>query len=232
MPMNATSEPRAIARPGTHEKLLSLLADEKPGQVLDVPAGQGAMAAQLLKRGFQPVCLDINDANFKVPEAKFIHADMNQPFPVESGRFDYVVCGDGIEHFENPRHAVREMARVLKTGGKALLSFPNMLNVEQRVRLFNFGFSAHYKPNAPDHFNPLPYYEVHSVLVQNGFKVSVLTTNRIKKGSWILFPLVLWIRLCAALTSAEKRERYLLKWLTSTPVLMGEKVILKAEKVR
>jgi hypothetical protein len=27
-------------------------------------------------------------------------------------------------------------------------------------------------------------------------------------------------------------ERSLLKWLNSTPVLMGEKVLLKAEKVR
>ena len=142
-PMNATAEPRAMARPGTHEKLLSLLADEKPGQVLDVPAGQGATAAQLLKLGFQPVCLDINDANFKVPKATFIHPDMNQPFPVESERFVFVVCGDGREPFESPRHAVREMARVLKPGGKALLSFPNMLNVEQRWRLLNFGSSAH-----------------------------------------------------------------------------------------
>lgn len=229
--LNTTTAPRAMSRPGTHEKLLELLAIEKPGLVLDVPAGQGALAQQLLRRDFQVVCMDIDAENFKLPGVEFVRADMNQPWPLCSARFDYVVSADGIEHFENPHHAVREIARVLKPCGKVLLSFPNMLNVEQRVRLFHFGFSAHYKPNAPDHFNPLPYFEVHSILVRHRFQVVALTTSRIKKGSWMLFPLVLWIRLWAALTSPQKRARYLLRWLTSTPVLMGEKVILKAQKM-
>lgn len=219
-----------MARPGTHEKLLELLAGEAPGLVLDVPAGQGALARALLQRGFRVVCLDIDADNFKAPEAALVRADMNAPWPVRSCSFDYVVSADGIEHFENPHHAVREMARVLQPAGKVLLSFPNMLNVEQRVRLLAFGFSAHYKPNAPDHFNPLPYFEVHSILARHGFQVSALSTNRIKKGSWLLFPLVLCIRLVAALVPPEKRKRYLLPWLTSKPVLMGEKIILKAQR--
>lgn len=41
-----------------------------------------------------------------------------------SAQFDFVVCMEILEHVPNYKEALREMARVLKPGGKALLSFP------------------------------------------------------------------------------------------------------------
>jgi SAM-dependent methyltransferase len=45
--------------------------------------------------------------------------------PFRSGAFDGLVCDDTIEHLPNDEAGVRELARVLKPGGRALLATPN-----------------------------------------------------------------------------------------------------------
>ena len=40
------------------------------------------------------------------------------------GEFDYIICMEILEHIPDYRAALREMARTLKSGGRALLSFP------------------------------------------------------------------------------------------------------------
>lgn len=47
------------------------------------------------------------------------------PLDFASGRFDYVVCFQVIEHIEDDREFVREVARVLRPGGKFIVSTPN-----------------------------------------------------------------------------------------------------------
>lgn len=41
-----------------------------------------------------------------------------------AGRFDYVVCTEVLEHTLQPFDAVRELSRILKTGGVVLVSTP------------------------------------------------------------------------------------------------------------
>jgi SAM-dependent methyltransferase len=45
--------------------------------------------------------------------------------PFRSGVFDGLVCDDTIEHLPNDEAGVRELARVLRPGGRALLATPN-----------------------------------------------------------------------------------------------------------
>jgi 2-polyprenyl-3-methyl-5-hydroxy-6-metoxy-1,4-benzoquinol methylase len=42
--------------------------------------------------------------------------------------YDFVISSETIEHVSDPAHAVRELARVLKPGGKLFLTTPNYLN--------------------------------------------------------------------------------------------------------
>lgn len=55
------------------------------------------------------------------------------PFP--SKYFDIVYIGDVIEHLVNPDFSVREMARVMKSDGFAILSTPNLASWLNRLLL-------------------------------------------------------------------------------------------------
>jgi len=56
---------------------------------------------------------DLIDYNYDVQELKF-----------EDETFDIVVCNAILEHVENPEKAIRELSRVLKTGGFIWIEVP------------------------------------------------------------------------------------------------------------
>jgi SAM-dependent methyltransferase len=54
-----------------------------------------------------------------------VHADIHgfaDALPVDDGSFDVVLCTQVLEHVPDPAHAVRELRRVLRPGGRALAS--------------------------------------------------------------------------------------------------------------
>jgi ubiquinone/menaquinone biosynthesis C-methylase UbiE len=98
--------------------------------VLEVAPGPGYFAVELAKLGdYEVTGLDIsqtfveiaraNAAEAKV-QAQFQHGDASR-MPFEAERFDYVVCRAAFKNFSAPGAALREMYRVLKPGGRALI---------------------------------------------------------------------------------------------------------------
>jgi SAM-dependent methyltransferase len=61
--------------------------------------------------------------------------------PFAASQFDLVSCWETMEHFNfNPVGFIRDLHRVLKPGGEAFITVPNMAELENRVKLF-FGRS-------------------------------------------------------------------------------------------
>jgi len=58
------------------------------------------------------------------PECKAVVADITA-IPFKSGVFQYVICSEVLEHVENDKLALSEMSRVLRKGGKLVLTFPH-----------------------------------------------------------------------------------------------------------
>jgi ubiquinone/menaquinone biosynthesis C-methylase UbiE len=98
--------------------------------VLEVAPGPGYFAVELAKLGeYQVTGLDIsqtfveiartNAAEAKV-QAQFQRGDASR-MPFKAERFDYVVCRAAFKNFSAPEAALREMYRVLKPGGRALI---------------------------------------------------------------------------------------------------------------
>ena len=106
-----------------------MLIDKVRGKVLDVPEGEGAFAERLEREKFEVLCGDIQLNGHLAARKNMVLLDLDAMLPFKTASFDYVVCLEGIEHLENPHRLVREMNRVLKLGGKCVLSTPNVLSI-------------------------------------------------------------------------------------------------------
>lgn len=95
-------------------------------RVLEIGSSDGKMIRHLLAGGLQNI-IGV-DVDVYVPEDLRTHlkiADLNKdPIPAEDQSQDVVLAFEIFEHLENPWHVVRELARVLKPGGRLYLSMP------------------------------------------------------------------------------------------------------------
>jgi len=51
------------------------------------------------------------------------------------GKFDYIICGDVLEHLYDPENVLRVMLAYLKPGGSLLLSLPNLAHASIKANL-------------------------------------------------------------------------------------------------
>lgn len=60
-----------------------------------------------------------------------VACDLNQPLPFEDKSFDTIVISEVLEHIANPEVIWKEMERILKPGGKILLSVPFFYRIHE-----------------------------------------------------------------------------------------------------
>jgi 2-polyprenyl-3-methyl-5-hydroxy-6-metoxy-1,4-benzoquinol methylase len=127
---------RIQADVNVHRFVRSWVEENTPrgGRVLDLGAGEGALALQLLRSGIDVSCTSW-DGKCRVPVPTF-EVDLDHPVKISEvgGQpFDVVCCIEVIEHVENPAGLLRTCRSLLKDGGVLLLSTPNV--EDARVRL-------------------------------------------------------------------------------------------------
>jgi demethylmenaquinone methyltransferase / 2-methoxy-6-polyprenyl-1,4-benzoquinol methylase len=110
-----------------------LVADLRPGQrVLDIAGGTGDLAQAFAKKvGSEGMVVhtDINAAMLRVGRDRLLDAGLVLPtvvcdaekLPFETESFDRVSVGFGLRNMTHKDHALAEMHRVLKPGGKLLV---------------------------------------------------------------------------------------------------------------
>ena len=102
----------------------------KGSRVLEVAPGPGYFSIELAKRGsFAITGLDISRTFMRIARENAAEAGVeidfqqgsasNMPFPKES--FDFLLCRAAFKNFALPVEALKEMCRVLKPGGRAVI---------------------------------------------------------------------------------------------------------------
>src|SRR6266852_6648514 len=138
--------PSPLAHQAIHDTVVRILENEPRGALLDVPAGEGALAARLIDAGFDVRCCDLYPEIFRLDGVDIHSGNLDAELPFGDQSFNYVTCLEGLEHIENPQQAMREFARVLKPGGHLIVSVPNILNIEERLKWLLYGYTSHFKP--------------------------------------------------------------------------------------
>ncbi len=219
---------------------------------LDIGSGHGELI-QLLRDqqlvGRSEAC-DYTHTLMQLPDVKVHVADLNhQPLPFAAQSFDLVTCTEVIEHLEHYRETLREMHRVLKPGGRVVLTTPNILNLKSRVRFFVYGFHNLFGPlharesalhSTGGHINPVSYFYLAHSLLDAGFDDIKLSID--KKQGTSLFWLVLFylpIRFFSHLTTRKEKSKYLtidqhnesyVKQINSLDVLTGRTIVVGSSK--
>lgn len=60
-------------------------------------------------------------------------ANINEGMPLGPGTADFLLCQEGIEHFTDQLHALKEFNRVLKKGGGLIITTPNYSNLRAKM---------------------------------------------------------------------------------------------------
>jgi ubiquinone/menaquinone biosynthesis C-methylase UbiE len=109
-----------------------LEARVSPGSnILDIGCGAGQLAGELMQRGYSAWGVDLSGAMVEYAREhygpdRFRVGDIEQiPFP--DNTFDAVMCLGVMEYLEKDEPALREMWRVLKPGGRAVITTPSII---------------------------------------------------------------------------------------------------------
>jgi SAM-dependent methyltransferase len=132
------------------EKAIELLrahTSTARGRLLDVGCGYGLFlrwiddALDLSARDWRLTGVDYSEFTVETASRfpyEFARCNLEEGIPFEDGAFDVVYAGEVIEHLYNPDHLLEECRRVLRPGGRLVLSTPNLQAWYNRI-LFPLG---------------------------------------------------------------------------------------------
>jgi SAM-dependent methyltransferase len=233
--------------------LLDLIADldSRSARALDVSCRNGEVLAALAARGFE-----VRGTRFEreMPPIEGIPVDegidLTRGLPYPDASFDLVVLTEVIEHLENHRAAVCELARVLRPSGRLVLTTPNIMRLDSRLGFLLSGVhkarrrpiplntpltGAHHYHNYPITF-ALLYYLLHA----NGLRIERLGHGSVKPLSYVLYALLYPIvaantryRLMWRVRESNRAalNNDLVRWMLDRRVLIEDNLILRARKM-
>jgi ubiquinone/menaquinone biosynthesis C-methylase UbiE len=241
---------------GIHQAILRAVETAAPdgltGNYLDIGSGKGELVTLLANRypGLQSFACDCTDQLMKRKNQKVEVVDLNwQSLPFHQNQFNLVTCSETIEHLENYWSVLREVYRVLRRGGIAVFSTPNILNLRSRFRFFSSGFYNLFGPLMPDekdvysprgHITPVSWFYLANALLSVGFEDLSLTVDKYQRKSLLPFVLLIApIRLSNRIALQREAKKYLslgdrnaatVRAINSTDLLLGRTLVVRARK--
>jgi SAM-dependent methyltransferase len=228
---------------------LALLADLPPGRVLDAPCGDGALARELSANGWRVCAADI--AQVHIDGVTSLRLDLDETLPFSDGAFDAVVSLEGIEHLLSPARCLAELCRVLRPGGRIVVTTPNVNNLQSRWHYLIAGRFSGFRPltrraltageggltaaeggltaaegEVVAHVTPPYLPTIVYVLSRHGVTVEHVDVTMVRTRQWLALPLTvpLW------LSSRRAPAGTIARALGSFMLLLGRNVVIQGVK--
>jgi SAM-dependent methyltransferase len=232
--------------------VLELVAglDARSTRALDVSCRNGEVMRALAVRGF-----DVRGTRFErglppiegMPIDEGIDLTRGLPYPDES--FGLVVLTEVIEHLENHRAALGEVARVLRPGGYLILTTPNIMRLDSRLGFMLSGMHKAKRRQIPldtplgeahrYHNYPIPFVLLYYLMRINGLRLEELGHGKVKPLSYVLYALLYPVvaldtrlRLVWHERNPQVRalNQELARWMLDRRVLTEDNLIVRAHK--
>lgn len=121
--------------------------------ILEVGCGDGAFTTELARYSPFVTALDLSASQIeenrrRFPGISFAQHDVAEPLPFPDAAFDVAWCSEVLEHLFDPAFALREMHRVLRPGGRLLVTVPYHGGLKN-VLIALFKWDEHFTPSNP-----------------------------------------------------------------------------------
>jgi len=161
-------------------------------RVLDVACGPGIVVEALARSAGEVVGCDITPAMLEKARGRCDRAGLGnvrftpgraEALPFEDAAFDVVVSRSAVHHFPDPGAAFREMARVVKSGGRVITVDVQSSESPAEAALHN----ALEILRGPSHVRMLPKSELHRSLLGAGLTIEEAITwkNHREFSEWM-----------------------------------------------
>lgn len=180
-----------------HRTVARLLPDLHGKKVLEVGCGRGDFSIWLASEypKAEVVSVDFSDSAISIARAKAFAVGSNVNFKVDNacslafdaGSFDYVISCECLEHVESPSQMAGEINRVLRVGGRFIITTENYLNsmilawFKSWLTRTPFDSGSGIQPRE----NFFLYWRVKRILEANGLFVDHMESNHFQ---WLLLP--------------------------------------------
>ena len=143
--------------------------------VLDIGCSSAVLTAKVAKAlpkskvtGLDSYKKAIDFAKVKYPHIEFVVADAHK-LPFKDKAFDLVICTETLEHLIDPKQALREMKRVLKKNGQAIISMDSGSFLFRSVWYFWTKTKGRVWQNA--HLHEFNTKVLENLIKKSGFKI-------------------------------------------------------------
>jgi SAM-dependent methyltransferase len=121
--------------------------------ILEVGCGDASFTRSLAEYSSRVTAMDISAAQVEqnsraYPKISFLQHDVSESFPFPDGSFEVIWCSEVLEHLFDPGFALQEMHRVMKPGGRLLVTVPYHGRFKD-VMIALFKWEEHFSPSNP-----------------------------------------------------------------------------------